>query len=157
MDRADLLKKADDLIKGDRAKDYGDAYQNHDKIAIGWNVIAKSAFESHGRITASHVALMMDWVKTARLLNTIDHEEVALMMDRLLNKSTTKVDRQGRIHRPWRGILPKGQKVKRGLYGGKLADGDVRSKKRMDTPDGIARHHNRKKNCYRRRNERPRY
>ncbi len=75
MDRADLLKKADDLIKGDRAKDYGDAYQNHDKIAKGWNVIAKSAVESHGRVTASHVALMMDWVKTARLLNTLDHED----------------------------------------------------------------------------------
>ncbi|MAO21994.1 MAG: hypothetical protein CMJ25_14705 [Phycisphaerae bacterium] len=75
MDRSDLLTQADHLIKGDRAKDYGNAYENHDKIAKGWNVIAKSAIESHGRITASHVALMMDWVKTARLLNTIDHED----------------------------------------------------------------------------------
>ena len=75
MNRSSLLKSADELINGDRAKDYGDAYQNHDKIAIAWNVIAKSAIESHGRITASHVALMMDWVKTARLLNTIDHED----------------------------------------------------------------------------------
>jgi hypothetical protein len=26
-------------------------------------------------VTAKHVALMMDWVKTARLLETIDHED----------------------------------------------------------------------------------
>ena len=75
MNRSSLLKSADELINGDRAKDYGDAYQNHDKIAIAWNVIAKSALARHGRITPSHVALMMDWVKTARLLNTIDHED----------------------------------------------------------------------------------
>ena len=74
-DRTDLLMQANQLIKGDRAKDYGDAYENHDRIAVGWDVIAKSAINNHGRITASHVALMMDWVKTARLLNTIDHED----------------------------------------------------------------------------------
>ena len=28
-----------------------------------------------GPVTAKHVALMMDWVKTARLLETIDHED----------------------------------------------------------------------------------
>jgi DNA modification methylase len=51
MNRSSLLKSADELINGDRAKDYGDAYQNHDKIAIAWNVIAKSALARHGRIT----------------------------------------------------------------------------------------------------------
>jgi hypothetical protein len=75
INRTEILEKADNLIKGDRAKDYGDAYQNHDKIAEGWNVIVQSAFSTHGRITPSHVALMMDWVKTARLLNTINHED----------------------------------------------------------------------------------
>ena len=75
MNRSSLLKSADELINGDRAKDYGDAYQNHDKIAIAWNVIAKSALARHGRITPSHVALMMDWVKTSRLLNTLDHSD----------------------------------------------------------------------------------
>ncbi len=75
MNRSSLLKSADELINGDRAKDYGDAYQNHDKIAIAWNVIAKSEIARHGRITPSHVSLMMDWVKTARLLNSIDHED----------------------------------------------------------------------------------
>lgn len=75
INRTDLLVKANQLIKGDRAKDYGDAYENHDRIADGWNVIVKSALDTHGRITPSHVALMMDWVKTARLLNTINHED----------------------------------------------------------------------------------
>ena len=30
---------------------------------------------SHGYLTEQHVILMMDWVKTARLLETIDHED----------------------------------------------------------------------------------
>ena len=28
---------------------------------------------SHGLLTPAHVALMMDWVKTSRLLESIDH------------------------------------------------------------------------------------
>ena len=30
---------------------------------------------THGEITPMHVALMMDWLKTSRILNTIDHED----------------------------------------------------------------------------------
>jgi len=74
MNRSSLLKNADQLIHGDRAKDYGDAYDNHDKIAIAWNVIAKSALSGHGGLTPSHLALMMDWLKPAGLLNTIGPE-----------------------------------------------------------------------------------
>lgn len=73
--RDKVLHTARGLINGDRAKDYGDAYVNHQRIADGWNVIVNAAIEKHGEITPAHVALMMDWVKTSRLLETIDHED----------------------------------------------------------------------------------
>jgi hypothetical protein len=33
------------------------------------------ALKSHGYLTPAHVALMMDWVKTSRLIETIGHED----------------------------------------------------------------------------------
>ena len=75
MNRKELLEAAEKLVNGPRAKDYGDAFENHDRIAEGWNIIVSAALRSHGYLTAAHVALMMDWVKTSRLLETIDHED----------------------------------------------------------------------------------
>ena len=75
MKREDVLREAEKLINGQRAKDYGDAYHNHNRIAVGWNEIIKGAMVSHGYLTAAHVALMMDWVKTSRLIETIDHTD----------------------------------------------------------------------------------
>lgn len=72
MKRDEILDTAKELISGQRAQDYGDAYQNFDRIAQGWNVIVSN---TDGPLTAKHVALMMDWVKTCRLLETIDHED----------------------------------------------------------------------------------
>ena len=72
MTRDEIIEKAKTLISGQRAADYGDAKDNFDRIAAGWNIIVENA---NGPITAKHVALMMDWVKTARLLETIDHED----------------------------------------------------------------------------------
>ena len=71
MKRDEYLDTAKKLINGSRAKDYGDAKDNFDRIATGWNVIVQDALNTHGRITAKHVALMMDWVKTCLLLETI--------------------------------------------------------------------------------------
>lgn len=73
MKRDDVLNIARDLINGTRAEDYGDAHENHARIAEGWNLILKGALNSHGYLTPAHVALMMDWVKTSRLIETIDH------------------------------------------------------------------------------------
>jgi len=70
MTRDEIIENAKTLISGQRAIDYGDAKDNFDRIAAGWNIIIENA---DGPITAKHVALMMDWVKTARLLETIDH------------------------------------------------------------------------------------
>jgi len=75
MKRDQILNQARDLVNGPRAQDYGDALINHERIATGWDVIAKTAIEKHGRITPAHVALMMDWVKTSRLMETIDHAD----------------------------------------------------------------------------------
>ena len=75
MKRNEILDTAKTLINGDRAKDYGDAYLNHQRIADGWNIIIQGAYAKQGYVTPMHVALMMDWVKTSRLLETIEHED----------------------------------------------------------------------------------
>jgi hypothetical protein len=75
MTRDEILDTAKELINGPRAKDYGDASDNFDRIADGWNIIAQNAVRTHGCITRKHVALMLDWLKTARLLETIDHDD----------------------------------------------------------------------------------
>jgi len=75
MNRDEVLLKAGDYINGQRAKDYGEAYDNFTRIADGWNLIIKEAQATRGYITPQHVALMMDWVKTARLLHDTDHDD----------------------------------------------------------------------------------
>ena len=72
MKREDILKKSAELISGPRAADYGDALENFSRIAEGWNIIVEKAVETHGSLTPQHVALMMDWLKTARLLNDLN-------------------------------------------------------------------------------------
>jgi hypothetical protein len=72
MRRNETIDAAKELINGDRAKDYGDAYNNHARIAEGWNVIMREALKTHGYLTPAHVALMMDWLKTSRLLTNMD-------------------------------------------------------------------------------------
>jgi hypothetical protein len=73
--RDETLDKAKALINGERARDYGDAWQMHYRIAQGWNLIVNEALHTHGELTPSHVALMMDWLKTSRLLVTLDHQD----------------------------------------------------------------------------------
>lgn len=73
--RDTILDSAKTLVNGDRAKDYGDALENHQRIADGWNAIVFAALKKHGRLLPAHVALMMDWVKTSRLLETVEHHD----------------------------------------------------------------------------------
>lgn len=72
LQRNEVIKDAKDLINNDRAIDYGDAYDNHARIAEGWNIIVNGALKTHGHITPAHVTLMMDWLKTSRLLNNVE-------------------------------------------------------------------------------------
>ena len=75
MKRGEILDKAKELITGDRARDYGDAKVTHRLIAERWTQIADSALEKYGKLLPAHVALMMDDLKTVRLIHTIDHTD----------------------------------------------------------------------------------
>jgi hypothetical protein len=61
MKRDEILKEAENLINGDRAKDYGDAYTNHKRIADIWSVILGK------EVTVKEVILCMVGMKLARL------------------------------------------------------------------------------------------
>jgi len=69
MKRDEILDEAKDLVSGDRHDDYGDAVVNFDRIATGWSVILGTD------VTPVQVALCMDWVKTARLIQSPDHAD----------------------------------------------------------------------------------
>jgi hypothetical protein len=75
MDRSVLLAMADKAINGDRARDYGDAYENFSRIAAGWGVILESAAEDVSDLRPERVALMMCWLKMCRLMNGLSHED----------------------------------------------------------------------------------
>jgi|TARA_X000001382_G_scaffold130935_3_gene127979 hypothetical protein len=63
MTRDEILREAMRLINNDRAKDYGDAYINHDRIAKLWSVIIDK------EITVKDVMMCMLCVKLARLIH----------------------------------------------------------------------------------------
>ena len=69
LTRATILRDAEKLINGDRAKDYGDARENFARIAHGWSSIL-----GHD-VTAVQVALCMDWLKTCRLITSPGHAD----------------------------------------------------------------------------------
>lgn len=70
MKAEQILTEAINVVNGQRADDYGQAAVSFQRIAEGWRIIIKSA---GGDISAAHVALMLDWMKTARLLHSMDH------------------------------------------------------------------------------------
>ena len=57
------------MISGERAKDYGDAYLNHKRIADLWSPILDKD------ITVEQVYACMIAVKLSRLIETPDHED----------------------------------------------------------------------------------
>lgn len=67
--RKKILKSADDLIDGQRARDYGDALEMHRRIAAGWSEILGVEVKAH------EAALCMVWLKMSRLVETPDHED----------------------------------------------------------------------------------
>lgn len=68
-DRSALLDEAGALIDGQRAKDYGDADRNFQRIAVGWSEIIEAP------VTPAQVALCMDWLKTCRLVTSPGHRD----------------------------------------------------------------------------------
>ena len=67
--RRSVLKTAGDLIDGDRARDYGDAYEMHKRIAAGWSQVLGVDVKAH------EVALCMAWLKISRLVETPSHAD----------------------------------------------------------------------------------
>lgn len=67
--RDEILDAARQLVNGDRAKDYGDALEMHQRIAKGWSEILGVEVKAH------QVALCMAWLKIARLVVTEDHAD----------------------------------------------------------------------------------
>jgi len=69
MQRSKALKKAEQLITGDRAKNYGDAYKNHLRIAKMWSVILERD------VTVEQVYQCMIALKLSRLIETPNQED----------------------------------------------------------------------------------
>ena len=67
--RKSVLKTAGDLIDGDRARDYGDAFDMHTRIASGWSQILGIDVRAH------EVALCMTWLKISRIVETPGHAD----------------------------------------------------------------------------------
>lgn len=68
-DRKKIMKAASELMDGERARDYGDAFDMHRRIAVGWSEILGVDVKPH------EVALCMAWLKMARLVETPDHDD----------------------------------------------------------------------------------
>ena len=64
--KEEILKKARDLITGDRNETHGDAFQNHAEIAEFWNIFLDKKLQPMASITAEDVALMMVLMKISR-------------------------------------------------------------------------------------------
>ena len=66
MTKEEILKKARDLVTGDRNETHGDAFQNHAEIAEFWNIYLDKKLQPLASITAEDVALMMVLMKISR-------------------------------------------------------------------------------------------
>lgn len=64
-----ILDDAKSLIYGDRATEYGPAKKNLERIALGWSLILDCDVSAHD------VCLMMDWLKTCRLVHQNFHRD----------------------------------------------------------------------------------
>lgn len=67
--RETVLTTAEQLINGDRAKDYGDASENFQRIANLWAPILGT------EVTAIDVALCLTQLKVARLITSPAHKD----------------------------------------------------------------------------------
>ncbi len=70
MDRNECLKTAKELINGERAADYGTAYENHGRIASLWSRYVSAKAKVQVQLTPMDVAHMMILLKVARLMHS---------------------------------------------------------------------------------------
>ena len=69
MKRENVLAKAGQLITGDRARDYGDAYENHERVATMWSAILGI------KVSVRMVYLCLLALKISRLVKTPSHTD----------------------------------------------------------------------------------
>jgi hypothetical protein len=73
-----ILLHANELIHGQRQKEYGDKTANFSRIADGWNLVLKDKLIPGKVITPQEVALCMIQLKIARLCASPLHRDSAL-------------------------------------------------------------------------------
>lgn len=66
-----ILLEAEELINGERAKDYGRVTDNFKNIADGWNIIINNE-----PVTPRKVGLMMAWLKICRDVQNPKHDNL---------------------------------------------------------------------------------
>ena len=69
MKREEILKEAEKLVNGPRAKAYGDATTNHMRIARLWSVILDK------EVSVDQVYLCLVQLKVSRLIETPYHTD----------------------------------------------------------------------------------
>ena len=69
MNRKEILLKAESLVNGPRAKEYGDAHENHARIARMWTELLDTD------VSVEQVYQCMIAVKLCRLIETPEHED----------------------------------------------------------------------------------
>ena len=72
-DRKFFLDEAEKLINGQRAKEYGPAKKNHQRIADIWTILLDKKL--NGAITPEEVVACMIGVKVARLAEDINKDD----------------------------------------------------------------------------------
>jgi hypothetical protein len=80
MKAGEMLKAAIELVDGQRAKDYGDKYDNHERISKLWTMWMWETRHTRYPDAQCHikpydVAMMMLMVKIARLMHSPGHPD----------------------------------------------------------------------------------
>lgn len=68
-----ILTTAEEIINGQRAQDYGDAKENHERIATLW-----AAYKRGVEFTPEDVAVMMILLKIARFMENGYHQDTVV-------------------------------------------------------------------------------
>ena len=72
----DMLRQAASLVGGQRAKDYGDKTENHQRIAELWNTWMTERYGNYAfDLGAYDVAIMMILMKISRLMHSPGHND----------------------------------------------------------------------------------
>lgn len=75
MKREDCLNQAITQVTGKRTQDYGTPENNFQIIADFWTLYLARRFGFTGTIITTDVVLMMDLLKTSRLINCSKHAD----------------------------------------------------------------------------------